>query len=525
MSLYRHTSAVVLLAVCGTVAAQDITFYARTISDTNTKLRSMSAGDLDGDGDIDILAANCDDNEFAWYENLGGNPIRWEKHLFNDRGRRQPCHCRMTDLDGDGDNDFIGVAIVEGSIMMYENDGQSPPNFTPRILYTDPDGFAFPPYNQNGPEFGLTGGIRQIAFGDVDGDGDIDLASAAVNLDYVAWFENDGNSPPSFTPHLLDDDMDGARTVHISDLNGDGLLDIQAGGWYDSRVISYENQGTAEPGVIPPTFSERIVYQDPDDFTLNSWRLFAEDIDLDGDLDLFNAQARGPLNANKDRYVEGWAEWYENNGGTDPTFTRRTLAVQSQNYISKSIFVKDLNNDGFPDPIIGSAADDRVNWFENNGQQPAAFTTHTLTIDPDSWGGNGANPRQGLADYARAVWAADLDNDGDNDIIWAAREANRIGYHENGLINPPCRADVTTTNSNPGEEGFGQRDGVVDGADIAYVVERWVALDNVNADFTTTNTSPTEAAFDWPDGQVDGADLSWYIEEWLSVTGLPDCGR
>lgn len=80
----------------------------------------------------------------------------------------------------------------------------------------------------------------------------------------------------------------------------------------------------------------------------------------------------------------------------------------------------------------------------------------------------------------------------------------------------PCIADLTTTNSNPGDTGYGVADGSVDGADISYFVEQWLA-DNVGiADLTTTNTNPGDAQYGIGDGVIDGADLSFYVELWLS---------
>ena len=36
-------------------------------------------------------------------------------------------------------------------------------------------------------------------------------------------------------------------------------------------------------------------------------------------------------------------------------------------------------------------------------------------------------------------------------------------------------ADVTTTNTNPGDAGYGQPDGTVNGADLSFFVENWLA--------------------------------------------------
>ncbi len=51
------------------------------------------------------------------------------------------------------------------------------------------------------------------------------LGSSREN-DQVAWWENDGDE--YFTKHILDDNFDGAHSVHATDIDGDGDTDILA---------------------------------------------------------------------------------------------------------------------------------------------------------------------------------------------------------------------------------------------------------------------------------------------------------
>lgn len=78
--------------------------------------------------------------------------------------------------------------------------------------------------------------------------------------------------------------------------------------------------------------------------------------------------------------------------------------------------------------------------------------------------------------------------------------------------------DVTTTNTNPGSPLYGVPDLVVDGADLSFYVERWLAADaGVAFDVTTTNTNPGDSGYGLPDGSTDGADLSFFVEKWLGA--------
>lgn len=83
-----------------------------------------------------------------------------------------------------------------------------------------------------------------------------------------------------------------------------------------------------------------------------------------------------------------------------------------------------------------------------------------------------------------------------------------------------CVTDYTTTSTNPGDPGFGVPDGFVDGADLTYFVEFWLAAD-ISADVTTTSTNPGDAGYGVPDGVVNGNDLTYYVEFWLATTNAP----
>ena len=47
----------------------------------------------------------------------------------------------------------------------------------------------------------------------MDGDGDMDVLSASLNDDTVAWYESDGAANPAFTKRVIASDADGAYSV------------------------------------------------------------------------------------------------------------------------------------------------------------------------------------------------------------------------------------------------------------------------------------------------------------------------
>ena len=80
---------------------------------------------------------------------------------------------------------------------------------------------------------------------DVDGDGDTDVLSASQLDDKIAWYENDGASPPSFTERVISTVADLATCVFSTDLDGDGTVDPLDSGYVLARFGC--SVGTGDP--------------------------------------------------------------------------------------------------------------------------------------------------------------------------------------------------------------------------------------------------------------------------------------
>src|SRR5262245_41814569 len=210
------------------------------------------AADLDGDGDNDALSASGFDSKIVWYENRDPSGNFWTPHLIGVAGE---C-VEAADLDHDGDLD------VAAGGLWFESNGGSPPTFTGQLVVT------------------LPVNVNAEAVVDVDSDGDLDVLSAGQEDDTIAWHENDGALPPHWTTRIVSKTADFATSVYGADLDGDADVDLLSSSFFDSTIAWYENDGGT-----PPSWTRRTVSTDAQ----GARSVFAADLEGDGDMDVISA--------------------------------------------------------------------------------------------------------------------------------------------------------------------------------------------------------------------------------------------
>jgi len=234
-------------------------------------------------------------------------------------------------------------------------------------------------------------GANSVYAADVDGDGDLDILGAA-NSDYdICWWENAAGNGTLWTKHTVDANFLGVYSVYAADMDGDGDIDIVGGSFGIGDICWWEN--TAGNGTVWTNHTVVTGFCGNGVILGNVSSVYVADMDGDGDLDILGASCMGNAVC-----------WWENTAGNGTVWTERTVDTDFTDGFG--VYAADMDGDGDLDILGtgGSTDGGNVCWWENTAGNGTVWTKHTVDT--------------ALTD-GRSVYAADMDGDGDLDILRA----------------------------------------------------------------------------------------------------------
>ncbi|HMS34469.1 MAG TPA: FG-GAP-like repeat-containing protein [Ignavibacteria bacterium] len=215
------------ISVPGTINAGS--FAAKVDYATGSSPKSVSFGDIDGDGRQDMIVTNSGDTSVSVFRNTStfGNVSFAARVNFPSGG--SPWSVSISDIDGDGKPDLVVANRVSWTISVIRNTSTSGAiSFAPKV------------------DFATGSSTYSVSIGDLDGDGKPDMAVASST---VSVFRNTSTSGTvSFAARVDFSAGSSPISVSIGDIDGDGKLDMAVANNGSNNASVFRN--TSTPGII-----------------------------------------------------------------------------------------------------------------------------------------------------------------------------------------------------------------------------------------------------------------------------------
>lgn len=235
-----------------------------SLRQTNAAAREMAAGDLDGDGDIDLAfalatwAAPDDANKIYWHANLGNGSFGPAQALDMDWNASD---VEIVDVDLDGRLDVVTAGVGSSGMTRVSIRRGVFGTFAPAVLLTNPVQAS------------------ALTSSDLDGDGLAELIVVGEGPFNVAVHRNLGGGFFAVPPERYDFFAQfavGRSAPQLADLNGDGALDLAVAARAGRVMVAFgDAAGLFHRAEHYSAIGSEIVSD-----------LLAVDFDLDGDVDL-----------------------------------------------------------------------------------------------------------------------------------------------------------------------------------------------------------------------------------------------
>jgi len=375
---------------------------------------------------------------------------------------------RFTDITGESGLPDLGTAPTALALGDYDGDGEdnlliAAPNVQ---LYTLRRGFVANAAPAPGASIPLPAGAQYATFADYDNDGWLDLFVIGTDGRGYLLHNRDGKRFEDVTKTAGVGDVAGARRALFVDLDHDGDLDLLLVG--NNSLAAYRNNSDGTFTLFPG--ADGIVQGGTD-------AVFG-DVDDDGRTDVFVASQTGSdglfhndgvrgytRTANTihgpgpvaigdydndgalDLYVGGTGLWH-NDGSGKFTLDTRSAATFAKvpGGVGSAVFV-DYDNDGWLDLLVAGGGPRGLALFHN--EQGKGFVDRSALLPPEA-----------QHDSIGPLLVADLDDDGDQDILFGDRSGVHLLRNDGGNAHLGMQVQLTALRTGSGKNntfGIGSR--------------------------------------------------------------------
>ncbi len=338
-----------------------------------------AVGDLDGDGDIDLATGIRFSDRVVILVNDGIGGFTIAQYIDYPQ-HSEPEDVLAGDLDGDGDLDLAVILGDLAQIRVAINEGN--------LVFT------------HGSITSIGGGGRDMDMKDMDGDGDLDIAVANRGSNTATVLENNGDA--TFTTTTLPSAGE-PRSATFGDFDGDLDLDLAVTNNDAFNVRLFRN----DAGVFTPWHVLSTAPNQAEGVT-------AADLDNDGDIDIATGAEDDNTGVNN-------AVIFLNDGG-GASFTG-PLAFNTSGVGTSGVVARDLDCDGLLDLALSNQDSNNVSLLKNMGSG---------SFGPASLLSIGINPE--------ALSFADFDGDGLTDLVTGNRDSSNMSV----MITRTCTPGAIT---------------------------------------------------------------------------------